>query len=36
MEPSQIQHWTRVLRRPQNGLHENEADSGNASTTPVF
>ena len=36
MEPSQIQRWTRVLRRPKNCLHENEADSGNASKIPVF
>ena len=36
MEPNQIQHWTRVLRRPWNGLHENEAASGNPSKIPFL
>ena len=30
MEPSQIHHWTRVLRMTQNALHESEA--GNRKT----
>ena len=34
MEPSQIHHWTRVLRRTQNGLHESEASNGKPSKLP--
>ena len=34
MEAIQIHHWTRVLRRTQNGLYESEASNRKPSKIP--
>ena len=36
VEPTQIHQWTRVMRRPENDIHEIEAESGNPSKIPIF